>query len=118
MKKTGTILWKHLGELWPKLVGNLKWDVRNGGRVRFWEDFWLEDGVRLWSHSNDVLPQSYSLMTVGESRGEDGDWNWQWLGNNFPNVIVQKIRAITSEDRIIWMGSQDGKYSVADMYCS
>ncbi|KAI9114160.1 hypothetical protein K1719_014810 [Acacia pycnantha] len=40
-------IWNNLARLWPKVAGNIRWEVGNGMGVKFETDIWLEDGKKL-----------------------------------------------------------------------
>lgn len=49
VKNSDSTLWKHVAAIWPELTENLCWEVRNGERVWFWSDRWLEEEGKLSS---------------------------------------------------------------------
>ncbi|KAG2689159.1 hypothetical protein I3760_09G127200 [Carya illinoinensis] len=45
-QRKGTLFWKHIVGMVPKVLGNSWWRVRNGD-VSFWRDPWLKSGALL-----------------------------------------------------------------------
>ena len=87
----GVGLWKDIskeGSLIPKNIGFLE---RNGGRVKFWRDIWI-NGCAL----HDIFPSLFALVGSKEawvaelldSSGGEGGWNPLTPFNNWEVDLV------------------------------
>lgn len=49
--RTGSYLWKAIGNIWKHVLDGILWAIGNGKQVCFWKDFWADDNIFLGNHS-------------------------------------------------------------------
>ena len=97
-------------------VQGLKWNVKNGALINFWNDFWLPSGsVR--SLIQGPLSREEEQLTVKQSFEQNGEWNPRKISFELPDQINNTIRAtplsynLNAEDSLTWAFSKDGLFS-------
>jgi hypothetical protein len=116
--------WK--GVIWAMQAAHMgvRWVIRNGDKIRFWEDQWLGNtclAILFWP-----------LYVINEQHGKTVRevWNGEELQLSFRRGVSEKImgmweelkaavQSITlnnEEDQILWTYSSSGKYSVRSLY--
>ncbi|KAE8664067.1 hypothetical protein F3Y22_tig00112857pilonHSYRG00227 [Hibiscus syriacus] len=72
-RRRGSWLWNGLKCVWGKIQKSLFWSVKNGNRIDFWNDIWLDDTGPLIHHSlvgaNPPAVMISSLVTAS------GEWD-------------------------------------------
>ena len=123
--KVGTSpFWK--GVIWAMQAAHMgvRWVIRNGDKIRFWEDQWLGNtclAILFWP-----------LYVINEQHGKTVRevWNGEELQLSFRRGVserimgmweelkaaVQSIALNNEEDQILWTYSSSGKYSVQSLY--
>ena len=102
-------------------VQGLKWNVKNGASINFWNDFWLPSGsVR--SLIQGPLSREEEQLTVKQSFEQNGEWNPRKISFELPDQINNTIRAtplsynLNAEDSLTWAFSKDGLFSHKSTY--
>ena len=102
-------------------VQGLKWNVKNGASINFWNDFWLSSGsVR--SLIQGPLSREEEQLTVQQSFEPNGEWNPRKISFELLHQISNTIRAtslsynLNAKDSLIWAFSKDGLFSHKSAY--
>ncbi|CAL5198816.1 unnamed protein product [Lathyrus oleraceus] len=122
-KTIGTSLWKQLVLVWPQMESLTFWEMRNNKEIRFWEDAWIEPGMKLISKLQNQNLKVDSQATVDTMVTQNGDWNWNILSALIDNVTLEKIKVIPPHtlnsreaDMRIWSGTANGEFTIASMH--
>lgn len=95
----GSHIWKGIQCGWELFQRGSYWRVRNGKKVRFWQDVWL-DNLPLKNNALANLDGSMLNDTVYVYWSEETGWNWQVLGSLLPNSILLKLASTTLSSNI------------------
>ncbi|KAI9080065.1 hypothetical protein K1719_037998 [Acacia pycnantha] len=76
MVKSDSELWRSLGPIWPEVVGNLVWEVGDGAMINFWDDHWVDVGIRLAGKCVGVDPAEERYNKVRDMVNDEGNWNF------------------------------------------
>lgn len=82
-----SFVWRSIrwsGELLGKGLG---WRVKNGCRIRFWLDHWVENGP-LKDLAVGQIPPKMQLTIVNEYWEEGDGWRWEDFANLLPNNLL------------------------------
>ncbi|XP_042969076.1 uncharacterized protein LOC122301760 [Carya illinoinensis] len=109
-QQKGTLFWKHIVGMVPKVLGNSWWRVRNGD-VSFWRDPWLKSGALF--NSCEII--EYPLLRVRECRLQHG-WDVDLLYHLVGEVKMEEILNCLGEqkeggDLLIWKPNLNGVFS-------
>jgi hypothetical protein len=116
--------WK--GVLWATQVAKmgLGWNVRDGRKVRFWEDQWFETcslAIQYWKIYLIVNEQGYTIREAWD--GENLKFSLRrTLNSRIMQIwleLVEIARCILltdEEDVMIWQFNSSGMYSVQSLY--
>lgn len=105
-KQKSTHIWK--GIVWGDelLRKGLRWEVKNGRSVKFWEDDWLERGLLcVWQHPSIV--EEELGCTVAHYWSGDMGWRWDMFESHLSASKLLKIAQVklsldtTDKDRAI-----------------
>ncbi|CAN1851987.1 hypothetical protein LINPERHAP1_LOCUS40440 [Linum perenne] len=44
-------IWRGIMKVWPNVVNGLHWSIRDGKKIRFWTDHWVDSGILLIDHA-------------------------------------------------------------------
>ena len=130
----GSECWNFMSKCRKLICKFLTWDVGSGDSVFFWEDSW--DGhpaISTLAHIDELKQKLISLW--GEKVKDyktkvfsDGILQWRWrpidnldlnpfLVKEYEKIISMRgIKQTESMDKLIWVGSKDGKYNVKQGY--
>ncbi|XP_040990910.1 uncharacterized protein LOC121238132 [Juglans microcarpa x Juglans regia] len=105
----GSLLWKRIIAVLPKVLSNAKWKVRDG-HVSIWRDNWLSSGAIIDSCEILELP----LLTIKECRIHNG-WDVDLLKRLVGESKLEEILTSLGEqkdgaDILIWKPSLDGNF--------
>lgn len=115
-------LWKALTSIWPRFHDNLVRKVGDGRTVRFWLDKWVPNEPSLMLKATNPNLMLDTTFLVRDMVTDSGRWNCQFLVNNVPSSIIEKIMAIPppmdddGEDLVGWAGTNNGIFSVRSAY--
>lgn len=113
--------WKAISKLRFCFFNHTKWDLRNGERILFWKDEWLDSGPLKSSHPRLFALSTRQDLCVSEAWNQDnGEWNfyprrllfnresevWRDLSLSFPVPS-----ALNGNDSLRWSPSPDGIFS-------
>ncbi|GLJ55865.1 hypothetical protein SUGI_1199560 [Cryptomeria japonica] len=91
----------------------LKWQLGNGRKVRFWEEFWAEDGPLANTHFHQIMHHLKELLRdyIADYM-EPGRKGWRSIVqffSNRPNLvpIAQDLQNIMLETRIPLVSHED-----------
>lgn len=99
----------------------LRWRARNGERVLFWEDRWLEDSC-LGEKCVRLVGEEDRIRTVASYWRENGGWNWESIGDLLPAITLMKLAGTTIdthsevEDSVGWLDVDNKKFTVKSAY--
>ncbi|KAH9763649.1 putative ribonuclease H protein [Citrus sinensis] len=120
--KYGSYLWKAIGRIWPKVLQGLRWNVRDGKRIRFWQDAWVADVGPLVHLAAAPIPEAILNDWVADAISVDGSWNWGRFGFLLPHNVVLMIAAIkppspeSEADQFYWGSSNSGVFTTRTTY--
>ncbi|XP_059669320.1 uncharacterized protein LOC132314474 [Cornus florida] len=125
----GVGLWKFIRKGWDVCSTLIRFKVRNGRHVRFWEDLWCGD--RLLSHS---FPRLYSIATNKhvfvidcyhlDNNGVTWDMRFRWSFqdwemeevSSFLDILYRQKDIGRGCDDILWVPLAHGRYDVRSMF--
>lgn len=84
----GSHLWRSLMKVWDKTVQGIQWVIRDGAKVRFWLDKWVDDGDPLIHMALGTVPLCQRERVVQDSITEDGNWCWHEFQHFLPHQIL------------------------------
>ncbi|KAK2395425.1 hypothetical protein QL285_057163 [Trifolium repens] len=96
------------------------WNVGNGQNISIWSDHWVphQNGFKILSHpSGTIRVDKVSDLIVGQPP----KWNYDLIDQTFMSFEGELIKQIplireVQEDKVMWMHSRDGNYSVKTGY--
>jgi hypothetical protein len=115
-----SFVWRSLFQAKDLLLRGILWRVGNGSSIRIWKDKWLPSTSSHLVHSPvGALGQEATVSQLIDR--ESGCW--------IPNVVIENFRKEEAEailniplspnlpqDRVIWIGSKSGLFSVKSAY--
>ncbi|RYR31610.1 hypothetical protein Ahy_B01g056442 [Arachis hypogaea] len=109
-------------KIWPTFQKHTVKFVGDGTTTRFWTERWVNNKGSLLNIATMNITNIES--TVSEWINRDGNWNRNILKNYLPEEKTMKILALpptppnkeNGTDRIGWMHSDNGDFSVASTY--
>ncbi|KAH1255283.1 Transposon TX1 uncharacterized protein [Glycine max] len=127
--------WKDLKSVFQQqhhnsLISNLRWQVGNGAKIKFWKDKWRGDDLNL----QDKYPALYQVSHQQDStislmdHFDDNRWDWKihWRRNFFDHEIdmvaafMDEIDGVqihlSSMDYLTWRADPSGSYSTKSAY--
>ncbi|XP_042964656.1 uncharacterized protein LOC122298876 [Carya illinoinensis] len=109
-QRKGTLFWKQIVGMFPKVLGNSWWRVRDGD-VSFWRDPWLKSGAL--ANSCDI--SNFPLLKVRECRFQNG-WDVDLLHRLVGATKMEEILNCLGEqkeggDLLIWKPTLNGVFS-------
>ncbi|KAL4345231.1 hypothetical protein AHAS_Ahas11G0257700 [Arachis hypogaea] len=121
-RKVYSNLWKKIVKIWPTFQKHTVKFVGDGTTTRFWTERWVNNKGSLLNIATMNITNIES--TVSEWINRDGNWNRNILKNYLPEEKTMKILALpptppnkeNGTDRIGWMHSDNGDFSVASTY--
>ncbi|KAH9673090.1 reverse transcriptase domain-containing protein [Citrus sinensis] len=122
--KYGSYLWKAIGRVWPKVLQGLRWNVRDGKRIRFWQNAWVADVGPFFHLAVAPIPEAILHDWVADAISFDGSWNWSRFGFLLPHNVVLMIAAITpptpvsKADQFYWGSSNSGMFTARTAFNS
>ncbi|CAN1339270.1 Putative beta-glucosidase 41 [Linum perenne] len=110
-------------ELWVEVLltnSGLSWGIRNGRRVNFWKEKWIDSGKVI----GEVVtpPSELEHYTVADFCCEEGQWDVRKLSVILPQPLLLEVLGMTppnrelEEDTPIWGLEPKGGYSVRSGY--
>ncbi|KAH9680279.1 putative ribonuclease H protein [Citrus sinensis] len=120
--KYGSYLWKAIGRVWLKVLQRLRWNVRDGKRIRFWQDAWVADVGPLVNLAVAPIPEAILHDWVADAISFDGSWNWSRFGFLLPHNVVLMIAAIkpptpiSKADQFYWGSSNSRMFTARTAY--
>ena len=129
-KAYGVGLWKAVNKVGQLVTPFFGFEVGDGKNVSFWKDKWCEINPLC-----EAFPSLFAIATSketwvnevwtaeGERRGSwtptfnrlFNDWEMEEVGRLLCCLDGKKVRA-DEEDRVRWVGSKDGVFSVKSLY--
>jgi hypothetical protein len=108
-------LWKALCKVWDDFQSNIIWQIGDGN-VNFWLDKWGPNNSSLIS----IATNSYvdTTLLVKDVVTPSGNWDQNFLFDNLPNNIVEKVLALPAPsnvdgpDTFGWGGTNTRQFSV------
>ena len=135
VKKLITGVWKDIGfmdkvlaKMGINIKDNLKVEVVDGGKIKFWKDSWCGNMAL-----KDKYPNIYKLVTKKDAWVKDNydmgsqgtQWGWDWCRNPSSgaemNEIVSLIASIqqvkigNKEDQWMWSNNVGDKFSIKEL---
>ncbi|KAG2696272.1 hypothetical protein I3760_07G050900 [Carya illinoinensis] len=109
-QRKGTLFWKQIVGMFPKVLVNSWWRVRDGD-VSFWRDPWLKSGALV--NSCDI--SNFPLLKVRECRLQNG-WDVDLLHRLVGATKMEEILNCLGEqkeggDLLIWKPTLNGVFS-------
>ncbi|XP_062103997.1 uncharacterized mitochondrial protein AtMg00310-like [Humulus lupulus] len=110
-------VWRSL--MWGKeiIIGGYRWRIGDGNDVRILHDPWLQGPVSFKIFDKPHLPNDFFVIDL---QNQDGEWDEEFIRNNFYNKDSDMILSLPSENRdlgkILWHYSKNGEYSVKSFY--
>ena len=114
-------IWKACKKGGPIYVKGLKWSMRNGEKVRVWNDFWLPMGT-LRTLIEGPLNRDEDLITLNHCFDQNHEWQAQCLSFDLLEHILNAIKATPlsysheTEDSLQWAFSKNGFFSLKSAY--
>ncbi|KAK2417369.1 hypothetical protein QL285_039676 [Trifolium repens] len=112
--------WRGIWNARYVLMNGCRWSVGNGGNISIMGDPWLRGKEGAWIQSPQV--QGAYNASVNDLFSPNGKmWDKGKLEAMFPTDVVNRILDIplfdtVEEDRLIWVDSLNGEYSVKNGY--
>ena len=95
--------------------------MRNGEKVKVWNDFWLPMGT-LRTLIEGPLNRDENLITMKQCFDQNHEWQAQCLSFDLPEHILNAIKATPlsssheTEDSLQWAFSKNGFFSLKSAY--
>ncbi|KAH9673087.1 reverse transcriptase domain-containing protein [Citrus sinensis] len=125
VQKIHLINWAEaIGRVWPKVLQGLRWNVRDGKRIRFWQNAWVADVGPFFHLAVAPIPEAILHDWVADAISFDGSWNWSRFGFLLPHNVVLMIAAITpptpvsKADQFYWGSSNSGMFTARTAFNS
>ncbi|CAN0880333.1 Putative ribonuclease H protein At1g65750 [Linum grandiflorum] len=118
--KRVSLLWCGLNDCWPLFAEGLSWGIRNGQRVNFWREKWMDGGLVL-GDLVDIPPADSNCMVADFCTPEAG-WDVARLQRLLPPDLVESVVGMTppiptlGDDYPCWGLTPNGEYSVRSGY--
>lgn len=118
-----SFLWKGLSTVWLLLRDNLIWSVGDGKSIWVWHDSWIPHIAPLFK----VITSTWSLEPdcyLEDMVTPDGAWNLDlfriWVIEDIILLLVSipLPHLDAGSDRISWLPSSKGDFSIKSAYCS
>ncbi|CAN1188458.1 Putative ribonuclease H protein At1g65750, partial [Linum perenne] len=98
--------WKGINEAWSDFTCGLQWGIRNGKRVNFWRERWLDDGTMIGDQLTS--PRDHEHCVVADFCNSVGEWDLVRLAALLPPSIVKAVAGMTppssdlGDDILVW----------------
>ncbi|CAN1191792.1 Putative ribonuclease H protein At1g65750 [Linum perenne] len=112
--------WRGLNETWPIFSSGLSWGIRNGRRVNFWTEKWIDSGKVIGECMTPPLELEH--YSVADFCCEGGQWDVRKLSAILPQPLLLEVLGMSppnkdlEEDTPIWSLEPKGGYSVRSGY--
>lgn len=113
-------MWRSWNEAKVLLQFRCRWRVGNGSNIKIWEDKWFNESQ--WEKPFSPKLENCPLQKVNELlHPSEGGWNKELLKQLFTeeevtNIIQIPVSSLGTKDRLIWMPSRNGQYTVTTGY--
>ncbi|CAN1138897.1 Putative ribonuclease H protein At1g65750 [Linum perenne] len=114
-------LWRGIRDAWEPMNKGIQWSLNNGRDTRFWDDCWLDSGVRLGDGiSNQVMGAESDK--VADFVLDSGAWDIQRLEAILPRNRLQEVIGMTpllrelGGDEPVWGLEVNGQFSIKSAY--
>lgn len=115
-----SFIWSGLWQAKEKIKHGFRWVVGDGKNIKVFEDIWLRDnGNCSLENTNMVRTDAVNVCDLFVPGTKN--WDVQKVSSLFTNCDAEKILATRVpqnqvNNRIVWMSTADGKYSVKSGY--
>jgi hypothetical protein len=114
--------WKSLWKSREVLIKGCRWTLGDGRRVRVMKDPWIRGGDNWWVESPQ-REEAYDMTVDQLMLDGERKWDANKIKNLFSSETVNSILSMNlfqevREDKFIWEGEKDGKYTVRAGYRS
>nr|GMC97621.1 uncharacterized protein LOC109164833 [Ipomoea batatas] len=106
---------------YPNIMSSgFRWRVGNGSSIKVWGDSWLPNTTSLYVQT--LMPAPLGEITMDSLlNNEKSGWDEDILADIFDEEDAAIIKFILIvdvkiEDKIIWIGEENGEYSVRNCY--
>lgn len=120
-KGSDSNLWRHMVHLWDGMKSMEYWSIGNGQSTHFWNDSWVEPGLRLIEFAAGI-PSDIEEARVCDMVNDSGQWTCVKLGDSWPMDMKLKINAVlpleagNGLDKVLWAETADGIFTVKSSY--
>ncbi|KAJ1695019.1 hypothetical protein LUZ63_011717 [Rhynchospora breviuscula] len=117
---SSSAMWRNIMNLKGEFKSNVRWIIGDGSKIKAVAQPWFND----WDISEQRTMAARKKMVADMFDFDTGQWREDALNEVFNSVQVQNImqmhpkpaRQAVCPDRLIWMQSKSGKYSVREGY--
>nr|BAE79385.1 unnamed protein product [Ipomoea batatas] len=113
--------WRSIMKGKDVLAGAIKWNVGNGRKINFWNDWWVGDGP-LASNTDCINQPHMTDIKVEDLITSQRRWDTGALHNILPTNMIDMVRATPiainseQEDFLSWPHSTTGMVTVSSAY--
>ncbi|OVA00064.1 Reverse transcriptase zinc-binding domain [Macleaya cordata] len=128
----GTTIWKGICKRKELFIKRIRFNVKKGNTVKFWEDRWLfEEPIATVCPNlfNAVRSHNFLVADMGRIENNIMVWNLNFSRRIIRTVEIEEFAVLmnaldnfefdrTSEDEVMWMASKSKEFTVASCYGS
>ncbi|OVA12369.1 hypothetical protein BVC80_1795g8 [Macleaya cordata] len=126
----GTTIWKGICKRKELFIKRIRFNVKKGNTVKFWEDRWLfEEPIATVCPNlfNAVRSHNFLVADMGRIENNIMVWNLNFSRRIIRTVEIEEFAVLmnaldnfefdrTSEDEVMWMASKSKEFTVASCY--
>ena len=94
------VLWKVICKEWDTVNQNVNWNVKNGRRILFQRENWLERYAPIIDHLEREVHVETLDYTVADMVDSRGNWKWEEFAHLIPVQLVMGLRVMFLLHRI------------------
>ncbi|CAN1129957.1 hypothetical protein LINPERHAP2_LOCUS5547 [Linum perenne] len=88
-------IWRGISKAWPLMLEGARASIRNGVGTTFWTTRWLDSGIKLIDHVEEIDDNIDLQATVRDLVMEDGDWDLDFLRTYIKDELIDEISGMS-----------------------